>query len=373
MRRVAVLVLALTLPTACSSTSSAVRSTIGPGPVRLELVATLLQPLAMATRPGDPWLYVAEQGGRVVAIRDGAPGQRTVLDLSGDTEASGEQGLLGLAFSPDGRYLYLNYTDLQGATRIVELRMGAGRADASSAREVLSVDQPYANHNGGNLAFGPDGFLYIGLGDGGSAGDPHGNGQALDTLLGKMLRIDPRPAGSDPYAIPDDNPLVGRPGARPEIWAYGLRNPWRYSFDRETGDLWIGDVGQSDREEIDRQAASSTGGENYGWNAFEGTRTFTGPPVAGAIPPVYDYGHDGGGCAVTGGFVYRGTAIADMVGTYVFTDVCVGELEWLRLEADGVVHGSLGLQVPGVASFGQDADGELYVLSLTGPVYRLVP
>jgi glucose/arabinose dehydrogenase len=368
-----VLILAAAMSTTCSSTSSGVRSTVGPGPVRLELVATLQRPLAMATRPGDSAWYVAEQGGRVVAIGEDPPGQRTVLDLSDETEASGEQGLLGLAFSPDGGFLYVNYTDVQGDTRIVEYRMGARTAMPASAREVLFVDQPFANHNGGNLLFGPDGFLYVGLGDGGSGGDPDGNGQSLDTLLGKMLRIDPRPAAGERYTIPDDNPFVDRPGARPEIWAYGLRNPWRYSFDRETGDLWIADVGQSDREEIDRQPAASPGGENYGWNAFEGTQPFSGAQVADAIPPVYDYDHDGGRCAVTGGYVYRGAAIADLVGAYVFADACGGDLEWLRLEGDGVVHGSLGLNVPSVASFGQDAESELYVLSLDGPVYRLAP
>jgi glucose/arabinose dehydrogenase len=373
MRRVAALTLLVTLSGACSSTSSPVRSSVGPGPVRLELVATLDRPIAMATRPGDPALYVAEQGGRVVAIGGDAPGRRAVLDLSADTVASGEQGLLGLAFSPDGERLYVNHTDLQGDTRIMEFRMGDRDADPATAREVLFVDQPYANHNGGNLVFGPDGFLYVGLGDGGSAGDPHGNAQALDTLLGKMLRIDPRPAAADPYTIPTDNPFVGRPDARPEIWAYGLRNPWRYAFDRANGDLWIADVGQSDREEIDRQPASSPGGENYGWNALEGTLPFSGASIAGAVAPVYEYGHDAGRCAVVGGVVYRGAAIADLVGAYLFADACTGDLEWVRLEGAGVVHGDLGLNVPNVASFGQDAEGELYALSLAGPVYRLVP
>jgi glucose/arabinose dehydrogenase len=357
---------------ACSvSSSSTVRSTAAPGRVRLDLVATLEEPIAMAWRRGDRALYVAERGGRVVAIGEGAPGSRIVLDLTDETEASGEQGLLGLAFSPDGRFLYVDLTDLQGDTRVVEYEMGGERADPASARQLLYVDQPYANHNGGNVVFGPDGFLYVGLGDGGSAGDPHGNGQSLGTLLGSMLRIDPRPSGGEPYRVPADNPFVGRADARPEIWAYGLRNPWRYSFDRATGDLWIADVGQSDLEEIDRQPANSSGGENYGWNAFEGSRVFSGRPVAGTTMPVYEYGHDTGGCAVTGGYVYRGSAIASLTGAYVFTDVCVGELEWLRLEAGGAAHGTLGLTVPSVASFGEDSHGELYVLSLTGPVYRL--
>jgi len=222
--------------------------------------------------------------------------------------------------------------------------------------------------------FGPDGYLYIGLGDGGSGGDPHGNAQSLGTLLGKMLRIDPRPADGAPYRIPADNPFVTTPGALPEIWAYGLRNPWRYSFDRVTGDLWIGDVGQSAWEEVDRQPASSGGGENYGWNVREGSHPYTaGGSAPGAVDPVFDYAHSDGGCVVTGGYVYRGEAIPDLAGIYVFADFCLGAIEGLRLDGDQVVHDQLGATVQAVSSFGEDAQGELYVLSLAGGVYRLAP
>jgi glucose/arabinose dehydrogenase len=252
--------------------------------------------------------------------------------------------------------------------------MRRDRADPASRRDILVVHQPYSNHNGGNLVFGPDGFLYVGLGDGGSGGDPHGNGQSLSTLLGKMLRIDPRLSGGFPYRIPSDNPFVDRRDARPAIWAYGLRNPWRYSFDRLTGDLWIGDVGQSGWEEIDRQPSGSSGGENYGWNLAEGSHPFAGDPPAGAKRPVYEYSQEGGGCTVIGGYVYRGEAIPDLSGAYLFGDLCLGRIEAIRVRGGGVVgHRALGPEVPNLSSFGEDADGELYAISLSGGVYRLVP
>jgi glucose/arabinose dehydrogenase len=343
--------------------------------VRLARIATLEQPLALAVRAGDPALYVAEKAGRVVAIRGGEVDPAPILDLTGQVSLGAEQGLLGLAFSPDGRFLYVNLTDAIGDTRVSEFRMRDGRADPSSRRDVLFVDQPYSNHNGGNLVFGPDGYLYIGLGDGGSAGDPQGNAQSLSTLLGKMLRISPRPAGGRPYGIPADNPFVGRPGARPEIWAYGLRNPWRYSFDRLSGDLWIGDVGQSSWEEVDLHAVGSRPGANYGWDRMEGAHPFEGAsPPAGAVPPAYEYGRSRGTCAVTGGYVYRGAAIPNLVGTYVFADFCLGELEALRSRNGRVMrHRFLGPRVENLSSFGEDADGELYALSLSGPVFRLAP
>ena len=233
-------------------------------------VATLEQPLALAVRSGDSALYVAQKTGKVIAVRDGMSPRSGAGSLSEQVSLGGEQGLLGLAFSPHGRDVYVNYTDANGDTHITGYAMRDGRADTATGRELLFVDQPYSNHNGGNLAFGPDGYLYIGLGDGGSGGDPHGNGQSLSTLLGKMLRIDPTPFGDRPYGVPADNPFVGRADARPEIWAYGLRNPWRYSFDRLTGDLWIGDVGQSAWEEVDLQPAGSAAERTtagIGWKA----------------------------------------------------------------------------------------------------------
>jgi glucose/arabinose dehydrogenase len=341
--------------------------------VRLVRVATLEQPVGMAVREGDPSLYVAERTGRVMAIRDGRVDTRPVLDLSGRVSLGGEQGLLGLEFSPDGRYLYVNYTDLRGDTHVTEFEMGARRAQPGSGRDVLVVDQPFSNHNGGNLAFGPDGYLYIGLGDGGSSGDPLGNAQSLDTLLGKMLRIDPRPAAGRAYSIPEDNPFVGTEDARPEIWAYGLRNPWRYSFDRETGDLWIADVGQAVREEIDFQPASSGGGENYGWNLFEGTVPFEGGDLPDAVRPILEYGRDQG-ATVIGGYVYRGTDIPGLRGAYVYGDFFNPSLWAIVREGRRVAaRAELGVEVPNLSAFGEDLDGELYALSLSGPVFRLAP
>jgi glucose/arabinose dehydrogenase len=339
--------------------------------VQLVRVAELNQPLAMAVRPDDPALYVAERVGRVVALRDGDV--EPVLDLTGQVSLGGEQGLLGLAFSPDGSFLYVNYTDLQGDTHVTEFAMGPREADASSRRDVLFVDQPYPNHNGGNLAFGPDGYLYIGLGDGGSGGDPMDNAQSLQTRLGKMLRIDPRPVGGQEFGIPADNPFRGRAKALREIWAYGLRNPWRWSFDRETGDLWLGDVGQSAREEIDFQPASSTGGENYGWDGYEGSLVYEEPVPDQAVPPVHEYGQDLG-ASVIGGYVYRGSSIAGLQGAYLFGDFYNPDIRVLKVrDGEVLAHRNLEIEVPQLASFGEDAEGELYALSLSGPVYRLAP
>jgi glucose/arabinose dehydrogenase len=334
----------------------------------------LSQPLALAVREGDPALYIAEKTGRIVALDGERSEPRVVLDITGEVSLGSEQGLLGIAFSPDGDFLYINYTDTAGHTHVTEFAFSDDGADLGSRRDVLFVEQPFSNHNGGNLVFGPDGYLYIGLGDGGSAGDPQGNGQSLSTLLGKMVRISPRPSGNAPYTVPRDNPFVGRARTRPEIWAYGLRNPWRYSFDRETGDLWIGDVGQGSREEIDVEPDRSRGGLNFGWDALEGTLAFEGAePPENAVPPVFEY-PTADGCAVTGGYVYRGTEIPDLVGAYVFGDFCHGRLEAFVLRNGRAVgHRELGPVVSNLASFGEDADGELYAVSLTGPVYWLGP
>ena len=361
---------------ACTSGGDEAAPSVSEAPdtvrVALTRVATVEQPLAIAIRRGDPSLYIAEKTGRVVAFRGGRVTGRPVLDLSDDVSLGGEQGLLGLAFSPDGQSLYVNYTDVDGDTRIVGYAMQGDHVSRASRRQVLFVRQPYDNHNGGDLVFGPDGDLYVGLGDGGSGGDPHGNGQSLGTFLGKMLRIRPTPTGPEPYRVPPDNPFVGDPGARPEIWAYGLRNPWRYSFDPATGDLWIADVGQSAWEEIDRLPAGSPGGANFGWNLLEGTHRYAGSVPPGAVPPVYEYSHATGGCVVIGGDVYRGSAIPALVGDYVFADFCEGTLQALRLQPDGsVTHQPLGVSLPNVSSFGAGPDGELYVTSLDGGVYRL--
>jgi glucose/arabinose dehydrogenase len=363
-----------TRPPPTSTNTSSPGSSLDAVRIRLVQVATLEQPLAMAVRSGDPALYIAQKTGKVVAVRDGVVDPVPVLDLTSQVSLGGEQGLLGVAFSPDGRDVYVNYTDTNGDTHVTAFAMRDGRADTATRRDVLVVDQPYANHNGGNLAFGPDGYLYIGLGDGGSGGDPQGNGQSLSTLLGKMLRIDPTPFGDRPYRIPADNPFIDRADARPEIWAFGLRNPWRYSFDRLTGDLWIGDVGQSAWEEVDVQPFGSSGGENYGWNRMEGDRSYGGAaPPADAVPPVYEYSPEKG-CVVTGGYVYGGESIPDLYGVYVFADFCAGELEALRLKDGRIIdHRALGPVVSDVSSFGEDAQGELYAMSLDGGLYRLAP
>jgi glucose/arabinose dehydrogenase len=360
--------------TTAVSASTASSAQFRAADVRLVPVARVEQPVAMAVRPGERTLYVVEQVGRVRAIRGGRLDPTPVVDISEQVTAGGEQGLLGLAFSPDGRYLYLHYTDRNGDHEIAELAMGDRRADPGSQRSVLHIDDPYGNHNGGQLAFGPDRRLYIAFGDGGGGGDPENNGQSLDSLLGKILRIDPRPGGGRPYRVPSDNPFVDRGGARPEIWAYGLRNPWRFSFDAATDDLWIGDVGQNAYEEIDYEPARS-GGRNYGWNRREGRHPYNGGERPdGAVDPVIEYGRAGGACTVIGGFVYRGQRIGGLRGAYLYGDYCAG---WVRAARtrDGKVleQRDLGLQVPGLSSFGVDAAGELYALSLQGEVYRLAP
>jgi glucose/arabinose dehydrogenase len=350
------------LPTASPSASHPRPTGSRPtsGSVRLVRVATLDTPLGIAVHPGDPALYIAERSGRIVALRNGKVSPSPILDISGRISSGGEQGFLGLAFSPDGRFLYVSYTDTAGDSNVDEYPFAGGKV-SGPRRQVLFVHQPYANHNGGNLVFGPDGDLYIGLGDGGSEGDPMRTGQSLSTLLGKMLRIDPRPSGGAAYTIPQDNPFVSRADIRPEIWSLGLRNPWRYSFDRATGDLWIGDVGQNAWEEIDFQPAGSAGGQNYGWSRMEGTHVYNGPDLPTQAAPIYEYSH-AQGCAVTGGYVYRGAALAWLTGAYIFGDYCRGQIMALRTDGGRVSVRSLGIQVSALSSFGLDLSGDLYAL-----------
>ncbi|MFF3826123.1 PQQ-dependent sugar dehydrogenase [Streptomyces griseus] len=346
------------------------------GPVQpvsasLTEVARALGPSAGAAGPDDT-LWIAERAGTVRVLDDqglGAP----VLDISAETTTDGERGLLGVAFDKDFAHFYLSFTDLEGTSTVDEIAVEDGRLQPETRRTVLTQTQPYANHNGGDIKFGPDGYLYIAFGDGGSGGDPHGNGQKLDTLLGKLLRIDP--AGGEPYAIPADNPFVDDANAKDEIWSYGLRNPWRFSFDAGTGDLLIGDVGQSDWEEIDWAPAGSDGGENYGWSSMEGTHPFRGgTEPANHVPPVYEYDRTGLGCSVTGGFVYRGDALPDLRGSYVFSDYCDGTLRTLQLENGEVTGvGDLGVSGGEVISFAESGDGELYVLASNGTISRVDP
>jgi glucose/arabinose dehydrogenase len=354
------------------------------GGVRLARVrGGLGDALYVTGAPGQPGrLFVVQQSGTIRILQNGKLLGRPFLDVSRLITAGGEQGLLGLAFHPgyarNGRF-YVNYTDRSGDTRVVEYRRAsATRADPSSARVLLGVDQPFANHNGGGLAFGPDRMLYIGLGDGGSGDDPHGNGQDTGSLLGKLLRIDvDRRTGGRPYGIPAGNPFA-KGGGRPEIYAYGLRNPWRFSFDRARGDLWIADVGQNAIEEIDYRPRNRGAGANFGWRAFEGRSVHIGG--TGALrgpsrhtPPVAQYTH-AEGCSVTGGYVYRGTRVPALRGRYVYADYCSGTVWSMRAgpKPGGVRRETrLGVRLSNVTSFGQSLNGDVYVVA-GGSLYRFV-
>lgn len=337
----------------------------------LEQVASVDTPTALAVRPGDPGLYVAERAGRVVVIGSDGNVSEPILDISGSTATTSERGLLGLVWSPDGDTLYLSSSDSEGATRLESFDVVDDVVQAGSRTELLRVAQPASNHNGGNIAIGPDGMLWLALGDGGAANDQFGNGQQPDTLLGAMLRIDP--SGGDPYGIPEDNPFANGGEGAPEVWAYGLRNPWRFSFDAATDQLWIADVGQNEIEEIDRVPATQAG-LNFGWPRFEGNQPFDGQPAEGpVVAPVHTYTH-ARGCSITGGYVYRGQAIPELQGAYIYTDFCNGTIYALALDAEGQVAQDVdtGLEVEQPVSFGQGPDGELYVLSLTGDIFRII-
>jgi glucose/arabinose dehydrogenase len=337
-------------------------------------------PIALAVRPGDDSLYVAEKTGRVRRVAGGQTAATPtvdatpVLDLSGQVSAGSEQGLLGLTFSPDGSKLYVDYTDRAGDTQVVEYAFAGAKADQATRRTVLSVDQPFANHNGGEVAFGPDAKLYIGLGDGGSENDPNLVGQNLGTLLAKILRIDPTPSAGKGYTVPADNPFVGRAGVVPETFAWGLRNPWRFSWDRATGDLWIGDVGQDRWEEVDVRTPADAAGSNFGWSLMDATHPFHGTNPPGGVLPIVEYSHDGGNCAVTGGYVYRGARIAALQGVYLYGDYCSGKV-WGLVASGGKVVDRRQLDVGAthpIFSFGEDAAGELYLLAADG-LYRIGP
>ncbi|MEV7993938.1 PQQ-dependent sugar dehydrogenase [Streptomyces sp. NPDC086077] len=339
--------------------------------VALKNVATAQNPTAGTAGPGGR-LWIAERAGTVRVLHDKGLG-KPVLDISAETTTDGERGLLGIAFDKKFAHFYISFTNLEGTSTVDEFAVLHGKIQPRTRRTVLTQTQPYPNHNGGDIKIGPDGYLYIALGDGGSGGDPHGNGQNLDTLLGKLLRIDPR--GAKPYAIPRDNPFVNDPAARDEIWAYGLRNPWRFSFDSGTGDLFLGDVGQNDWEEIDWAPASSKGGQNYGWGQMEGTHPFRGgTEPANHVPPVFEYDRTNFACSVTGGYVYRGKAIPSLKGQYVYSDYCDGTIRSLQMQ-NGKVTGvnDLGANGGEVISFAQGGNGELYVLAIGGSVFRIDP
>jgi glucose/arabinose dehydrogenase len=337
------------------------------------------QPVDVAARPGGGEIYVVEQPGRVVAVTDLSAD--VVLDITDLTDARGEQGFLGLAFHPTADLAYVDFTDTNGDTVVAEFAVDPTTAlfDRDSYREVLTVDQPYRNHNGGQLAFGPDQLLYIGVGDGGSAGDPERNALDLTTRLGKILRIDPLAGGDEPFTVPADNPFVDVPGADPTIWASGLRNPWRFSFDRPTGDLWIGDVGQGDFEEINRSNAidrrDAGRGANFGWSAFEGFERFNeDQPTEGAVPPLFVYDHSDGRCSVTGGTVVRSDAVADLAGWYLFGDYCSGEIWALDPTAPPDQPRVVEIaRLEAVVAITETPDGDVYAVSNGGTVARLVP
>lgn len=368
-------------PTAASvpSPTSARPMRPAPGQYGLTAVASgFRRPLYLTAAPGDTAdrLFVVEQDGTIVTVHNGRRPAPPFLDIRDRVNArANEQGLLSVAFDPDfaaNSTFYVYYTDSRGATVVARYRLAPNNpavADPGSEEIILRVEQPYSNHNGGLVLFGPDGYLYIGLGDGGSGGDPQGHGQDPRTLLGTILRVDVRRSAT--YVVPPDNPFVGQSDRRPEIWAYGLRNPWRFSFDRLTGDLYIADVGQNAWEEVSFQPASSTGGENYGWKVYEGSALFQGPPRAGLTPPISEYGRQEG-CSVTGGYVYRGRQLPALVGNYLFGDYCTGFVWALTPQADGTwVRTLLFDSNAQITSFGEDADGEVYVVDRQGTIYRI--
>jgi glucose/arabinose dehydrogenase len=367
--------------TGCGSDSGP-NWTVGQG-ARLQTIATgLSSPLYLTAPNGDvSRVFVVEQTGTIRIVRDGALLPTPFLDLSGQISAGGEQGLLGLAFDPaygtTGRFL-VHYTDPAGDTRVSIFQVSSNRdvADPASEQVILTADQPYSNHNGGQILFGPDGYLYLGLGDGGSANDPEGRGQALSDLLGSILRLDVQTGTS--YTVPPDNPFVGQPGIQPEIWSYGLRNPWRFSFDRATGDLYIADVGQQRFEEVDIATASAGAGRgvNYGWNIMEGVHCLGGSQCdrTGLTLPDFEYDHQEG-CTIIGGYVYRGSAIPALQGLYFFGDFCGGWVRSFRYASGTIMELTDWPTLrPGgaVLSFGEDAAGELYVLG-GGGVHKVVP
>lgn len=335
-----------------------------PAPVEGVAAATLEEPTLLLVRPGDDHLWVAERAGTVrrLAVSEGGrkltPVGEPLLDLRDDTTTDAERGLLGLAFSEDGDTLFVSRTNTDGNTRLEAYDATDETVDRSSQRVLLAVDQPFPNHNGGNVVLGPDGKLWFGLGDGGAGDDPDNRAQDPDDLLGKILRIDPD-------------------GGEPEIVVSGVRNPWRFSFDTD-GSLWIGDVGQGEIEEVDRLPAGEIDGANLGWSGYEGSKPYLdgdGRRPDDPVMPVFEYTHADGNCSITGGFVYRGTAIEGLQGAYLFADYCAGRVRAVRLDDEGAFEAEfdLGVSLGGPVSFTADADGEPYVLSGSGVIVRLVP
>ncbi len=349
--------------------------------VQLLPVASGLAEPVYLTHAGDgsERLFVVEQPGRILIVQAGQVNPVPFLNITDrvGSEAS-EQGLLSAAFHPhyaDNGLFFVNYTNKQGDTVLARYQVSANpnQADPATAKILLTIAQPYANHNGGQLAFGPDGYLYLGTGDGGSANDPHGNGQNLGTLLGKILRLDVD--NGDPYGVPESNPFVGQPDARPEIWSFGWRNPWRFSFDPATGDMFIADVGQNQYEEINVEPVGAPGGLNYGWRLMEGLHCFNPPDCdPAALPvelPITEYSHQQG-CSVTGGFVYRGSQFPALTGVYFYGDYCTGTVWGVRRNPTGQWEQAQLLQSgANITSFGQDEVGEVYLVTHQGDVFQL--
>lgn len=352
----------------------------GTEPVALQAVASgLIFPLYLTAPDGDTRLFIVEKGGTIRVVKGGTLLPLPFLDISAQVSTGSEQGLLGLAFHPqytaNGRFV-VHYTDAAGDTQVSGFRVSDNPdvADPASEVSILRDDQPFPNHNGGQVLFGPDGYLYVMLGDGGSAGDPGGRGQSLADLLGSILRVDPLDGGG--YAVPPDNPFLSTTGARPEIWSYGLRNPWRVAFDPATNDLYIADVGQGRWEEVNVPDGAGRG-LNFGWNIMEGPECLQDSSCDqdGLELPVLSYDH-GEGCSITGGFVYRGAAIPALQGHYFYSDFCQGWVRSFRLENGSAVDQfQWPTLAPGgnVPSFGRDAAGELYVMSTDGVVLKIVP
>ncbi len=345
-----------------------------------QMVGGLAKPVTITAMPdvADKRLFVVEQDGLIRTIKaDKTLDATPFLDIKSKVKSSGEMGLLGLAFHPnvaDNRYFFVDYVDKNQTTVIARytISKATGLGDPSSEKILLKISQPYVNHKGGNVVFGPDGYLYIGMGDGGSGGDPENRGQNKNELLGKMLRLNVD--GGDAYAIPADNPFA-KGGAKPEIWAFGLRNPWRFSFDRKNGDLYIADVGQGDYEELDLQKAGSKGGENYGWRCYEGSHEFNingCQSAASYVKPIVEYGHTEGRCSITGGYVYRGAKYPALGGKYFYGDFCGGQLYYTEQVSGAwapVLAASTGYQI---SVFGEDSSGELYAANYaTGVIYQV--
>ncbi|GMR10997.1 MAG: PQQ-dependent sugar dehydrogenase [Anaerolineae bacterium] len=348
-----------------------------PSDYQWSVVADGFQKPVAVGHAGDSRFFVVEQRGVIRVLQDGVVLQEPFLDIRDRVNSSAsEQGLLGLAFDPEFArtgHFYVDYTDAGGDTVISRFTATLGEAQTNPATEamVLRIDQPFANHNGGDLHFGPDGFLYIATGDGGSANDPHGNGQNPDTLLGNLLRI--KVGEAELYAIPGDNPFAAG-GGRPEIWAYGLRNPWRFSFDSLTGDLYIGDVGQNAWEEIDFLAAGSQSGANFGWNLREGMHPFASQATEGLVDPIAEYPNPTAGCSVTGGVVVRDPELPAWQGVYLYGDYCSGGVWGLLRDAGGQWRNSKLFSTPfNISSFGTGTDGAVYLADHNGVIYRLEP